>query len=125
LHADSVTVNSLIDASGGDGGYGGQTFMGRSAGGGGGGGGGQVFIMTAPGGFNMSGTIDVSGGAGGDANTDGFGTPGRGGLDGVIGVTTPYVPEPSSITLLVLGMAGVLAVGRSQYARRTLKDVRD
>jgi hypothetical protein len=73
-----------------------------AVGGGGGGGGGQVVIDPRPGGFvDVGGTIDVSGGAGGNGVLGGI--PGSGAA-GVINI----IPEPSSLVLLGTGAVALL-----------------
>jgi hypothetical protein len=99
LHADSVTLTSLLSAQGGSGAHG--SFLG-----GGGGGGGRMLIQTGNGGFSNSGTIDVLGGGPG---SDGFGRVGRPGAVGV--VTINVVPEPASIVILGTGVLGLVCYG--------------
>jgi hypothetical protein len=81
LHADAVTLDSALNAMGGNAGFGP-----------GGGGGGRVLILTGSDGFSGSGTINVAGTQGGESGT----------------VTINGAPEPS--TLVLLGLGGALAL---------------
>jgi hypothetical protein len=93
LHADSVTLLSVLSARGGDGGRSSVLSSG-------GGGGGRVLILTEPGGFAGTGAIDVSGGLGGDLPGTGFdGVAGSAGQV-AIGEGSLLIPAPASLTLL-------------------------
>ena len=79
-------------------------------GGAGGGGGGGAVRMTAQGTIEVSGTIDCSGGDGGDANDLGNGTAGGAGSGGAIELLASLVPTVSGTLNVDGGFGGVDAL---------------
>ena len=79
-------------------------------GGAGGGGGGGAVRMTAQGTIEVSGTIDCSGGDGGDANDSGNGTAGGAGSGGAIELLASLVPTVSGTLNVDGGFGGVDAL---------------
>jgi hypothetical protein len=115
IHGNSVTINGLLDASGG---AGGNALPLQSFGGGGGGG--EVAILFGAGGAFGTGTINVSGGAGGTGGIPGTLTDGAAGAPGFFSSTRfdpdcSCIPEPASLICWAgMGMVGLLLYGWSR-----------